>query len=92
MPNPVLLGARAAHRRTPEPKREIKVSPLPVTTASRQYQEVRSRYKDLHISSDFVKMVTRWVEYPALHHEQLMQNPPKINFSPDFAMPVCPCF
>lgn len=66
----------------------MKVSVLPVTTLCRQYQDMKQRYKDLHISSDFTKAVHSWTQQNCFSHTLVMQNPPKFNLDPEFAMPV----
>jgi len=66
----------------------VKISILPVATVSRQYPECKRRYKDMHLSSDFVKHLSHWVQTTRQSRETMFSNSPVLNFDPKFALPV----
>ena len=60
---------------------------MSVMSQSRQYQDIKRRYKDLHIGNDFIKLICRWAEAPTLRHGDLMAESPKVNLGS--AIAVC---
>eukprot|EP00667_Euglena_gracilis_P013235 EG_transcript_13647 len=74
--------------RSVELKRSVKISAMPVTSLNRQYQDVKLRYKDLHVSGDFTKFVASWTGQVGFTHEAMLENSPKFNLGPELALPV----
>jgi len=71
-----------------EAKRDIKISTHLVTRLNRQYSEIKQRYKDLHISSDFTNAIASWTLHKELNHQQMMRNPPHFVLDSKFVIPV----
>jgi len=71
-----------------EAKRDIKISTHLVTRLNRQYLEIKQRYKDLHISSDFTNAIASWTLHKELNHQQMMRNPPHFVLDSKFVIPV----
>ena len=62
---------------------------MSVMSQCRQYQDIKTRHKELHIGSDFIKLICSWAEAPTLRHGDLMAQSPKVKMGPEYAMAVC---
>eukprot|EP00668_Euglena_longa_P015330 GGOE01019401.1.p1 GENE.GGOE01019401.1~~GGOE01019401.1.p1 ORF type:complete len:851 (-),score=124.55 GGOE01019401.1:128-2407(-) len=74
--------------RSIELKRSIKISAMPLTSMCRQYQDLKLRYRDLHISGDFTKLIASWTLCQGVTHELMLKHPPKFNLGSELAIPV----